>query len=784
MKPVFLKYFASIALSILSFTVLAQSRTISGKVVDENGAGVPNATIQLLNSTTGTTTDGEGVFSLEAEIPNPVVVVRAIGFATKQSAISEGKPNEFILRETILQLPDLVVTAEKEEVNLLSVPYSVSSLEAEKVEQYRVWNIREISTIIPNLYSADPGDNRNVTSIRGIATTSYDPAVATYIDGVNQFSLDTYIAPVFDVERIEVLRGPQGTLYGRNAMGGVINIITKAPGNTLSGFGETSFGSLGQQRHALGVRLPLVKDKLFFGAAGMYEKSDGYYDNRMTNSDFDSRISFTGNYYLTFKPSQPWVVSLNFKHHAHRNDGSFGLSYLDEANEFPYTVNQNATGTLIDNSINSSLKVAYNTGRINVTSLTSYQSNHRYYDQPLDGDFSPLDMITIINDYGKSWNFVQVLTQELKVSSPDTEDRKLNWTAGTYLFLQDNPVKQATRFGENADLMGMDDKNFSIINTTEGVNKGIAFYGQATYKLTPRLSATAGIRYDYEKRKQSVGGEFQPDGSPDAFEMVPRTTGTIDFSAVSPKVSMQYEFNERSTVYGSYARGFRTGGLTQLSSDPSQPPLMAYNPEFSNNFEIGSKNMLLENRLQLNVSLFYVNVMDAQVPTLILPDAITVIRNTGELQTTGVEAELSYTPLRGLSFDYNFGLTRSEYQELNLSQAGEAVNLEGNKQIFTPSTTSRLAAQYTYKPKNSAFGAFVRGELAHTGELYFDLANTISQSPYTLLHARAGVMYKRFELSFWGRNLGDEQYISYAYDFGAVHLGEPRNAGGTLRISF
>lgn len=770
---------------ITPLAVFAQHE-IQGRVIDEDGAGIPNATIQLLNAPFGTTSDEDGNFALEANAAEATLVIRAVGYATRQVRVGGAESNEsFTLKESVVQLPDLVVTAEKEEINLQSVPYSVSALEGPKVEQYRIWNIREISTIIPNLYSADPGDNRNVTSIRGIATTSYDPAVATYIDGVNQFSLDTYIAPLFDIERIEVLRGPQGTLYGRNAMGGVINIITRAPGSKLSGFAEASIGGLGQHRYSAGVRTPLVKDKLFLGVAGMYEKSDGYYTNTFNNTNFDERNSFTGNYYLMYNVSRPLSLTLNFKHHAHRNNGAFGLSYMEEAMANPYTVNQNAIGKLIDNSVNASLRANYRAGSVNITSLTSYQSNLRYYDKPLDGDFSPLDMVTIINDYGKPWNFVKVFAEELKVSSPERPDKNINWTVGTYMFLQDNPVKQTTRFGEDAGLMGIDDKNFSQINTAEGINKGIAFYGQITWKMLERLSFTGGIRYDYEKRKQSVKGEYQHDPDPNPiFETVPDTTATANFAALSPKASLQLDITDNSAIYASYSRGFRTGGLTQLSSDPSQPPLFAYDPEFSNNFEIGSKNVLWQNKVQLNVSLFHISVTDAQVPTLVLPDAITIIRNTGELTSMGVEAELSVTPLRGLSIDYNLGLTNSEYQKLEVSQSGEAVNLEGNKQIFTPSSTSRLVVQYTYKPKGSLIQAFLRGEAAAVGETFFDLANNIRQAPYTLLHARAGVARKNIELSAWGRNIGDKQYISYAYDFGAIHFGEPRNFGASLRVTF
>ena len=134
-------------------------------------------------------------------------------------------------------------------------------------------------------------------------TTSYDPAVATYIDGVNQFTLDTYIATLFDVERIEVLRGPQGTLYGRNAMGGVINIITKQPANNTNGFAEINIGNYNQQRYTLGLRTPLIKNKLFFGVAGVYNRRNGFYTNEFYNNSYDKRNTFTGNYYLKYLPA-------------------------------------------------------------------------------------------------------------------------------------------------------------------------------------------------------------------------------------------------------------------------------------------------------------------------------------------------------------------------------------------------------------------------------------------------------------------------------------------------
>src|SRR4029078_1299097 len=136
------------------------------------------------------------------------------------------------------------------EENVQAIPSSISALSAKSISDYRIWNSKDLTAIVPNLYSANPGDGRNVTSIRGVTSSSYDPAVTTYIDGVNQFTLDTYIPQLFDVTRIAVLRGHQGTLYGRSAMGGVINIITRQPTNETNGFVEINAGKYGEQRYS------------------------------------------------------------------------------------------------------------------------------------------------------------------------------------------------------------------------------------------------------------------------------------------------------------------------------------------------------------------------------------------------------------------------------------------------------------------------------------------------------------------------------------------------------
>ena len=782
----------TITLLGIFIAINTNAQSITGVVQNEKGNPIDGATISILNNSMQTISNQKGYFSFD-ELKNGkyTLSIKSLGYAeiSKEiniNAINNSKSTaiKFILIASTNQLDEVVVTAEKKEELLQKIPASITALNAKQINAFGLWNTKEITGIIPNLYSADPGDNRDVNSVRGIATSSYDPTVATYIDGVNQFSLDTYIPTLFDVERIEVLRGPQGTLYGRNAMGGVINIITKQPNNASSGFADISVGNYNQQRITAGFKTPLIKDKLFFGASILSNKRDGYYTNEFTQSSYDNQNGLSGNYFLKYIVSSCWDINLNFKQLANENQGPFPLVFgTEEALNNPYRLNQNSITTMKDKTSNSSLTIRYTGSGFNFSSQTAYQQNYRYYTNPIDGDFSPIDAISVINNYGSKWNNNKVLTQDFKFTSAPSSNSKLKWTAGAFLFYQDAPVKQATRFGIDANLMMIGDSLFSIINTSTTLKKGFAIYGQATYALSDKLNMSFGLRNDYENQTQSILGEYQRDPSPELYTTTSDTLGRTNFNALSPKLSLDYQVNNNSLWYGSYSKGFRAGGLSPLSSDPSQPPLVGYLPEYSNNFETGIKNNWLNNKLILNIALFYTKVTDAQVPSLILPDAITITKNTGQLSSKGLEAELMFIPTKGVLLQYAFGTTSASYDKLEIASQGASVNLAGKRPIFTPSSTSLLAAQYSY-PVSSELQIMLRGEWKYIGTTYFDLANNIQQSPYHLLNAKLGMEYKKTALSFWAKNLAGTKYISYGYDFGAVHLGDPAIFGTSFSYKF
>lgn len=708
-----------------------------------------------------------------------VLLFYPFSFSTAQT--SETNRKKDTIPVSIKSLEQVLITAEKRETNLQTTAGSISVLSSKQIREARLWSLNGLSGLVPNTYTAHSGDLRNITSIRGIASTSYEQAVATYIDGVSQFTLDTYMPELFDVDRIEVLRGPQGTLYGRNALGGVIHVITKKPSNSISNLSEISIGQYGQTRIGNSVRIPLIKDKLFWGTAVLYEGHGGYFTNAFNNAKYDRQKKVYGSYNLKYYVSDRFNAFLNVKHQINRNHGAFPLAPDSEsAFSDPYRLHQNGITIMHDNNLNATLALKYTSrSGLHFQSQSSWQKNYRFYNDPIDADFSPLDAISIKNNYGKKFNNVNVFTEEFTIQSK--ESSIIKWTAGTYLFLHDNPVKQGTYFGENADLIGMPEKHFTLVTSNIGKNYGSAIFGQLSYPITPSLQLTVGTRWDNEIRKLTVSGEYQKDPNV-IFQTQTDTSGQTKFNAFSPKVGLQWQKKDSQMFFLLYSKGFRAGGLTNLGLGSSQKPLYPYAPEHSHNVEIGWKSQYF-NILRINVTAFYSFIRDIQIPTLIMPDAITIIRNAAKLNSKGLEIEVETNPFKGFEFTYKGGFTDATYSGLSILKEDQMVFYRKNRQIFTPLYTSAAIAQYSIPiTKDKQHYLSFRAEWLANGSQYFDLANQIKQHAYGVLHSRIALKTGKTELSIWGRNLTDKRYLSYGYDFGAVYMAPPRQIGTSLII--
>ena len=763
----------------ISFQSFSQnSFKLSLTVTDEKGVSLPKAQIELLNMVNNASTSKDGKYFFAGLLPRKYELnVCADRYSTywETLTITAYLDKNIKLSSAVATLDAVVVNADKSSANIFKTAASVTSISGKQIQERRIWDINDITGQSPNLYLSNSGDNRNVTGIRGIVTTSYEQAVVTYIDGVAQFSLDTYIPQLNDIESIDIIRGAQSTVFGRNALGGVINITTKKPTNQTSLKVDVNTGNFGQLRTSASFKTPVIKNKLYFGLSVLQDKRDGYFENEFTSSRYDDQSQNMISSQLKYLFSDGWSIQADVKIYNGSNNGAFPLAgSTSSALENPYVLSQNQVATMKDKTSNASIVIRHKGEKTDLIIQSSRQRNYRYYTNSLDADFSPADIVGIYNNYGKDFNNVNVLTNEVRLSSSKQQDSKLSWTVGAYQFIQDNPTKQATAFGKDAGLFGVPDTDFAIISTNIGMNTGLAGFANASLKLNDKFQINAGLRLDNEKRKLTVGSvyEKQPNIS---FTTAEDTTGKSSYSAFTPKIGIQYNYADNGIIYLNYNRGFRSGGLTGISSDPSQIPLSSFNPEFSNMFEAGIKGANSNGRFQYGFVVFLNQVNNIQTPTLILPDAITVTRNSGKLNSSGLEVEMALKPLTGLTLQYAGGITNAKYSDFSTVNNGSNLDLSGKRQIFTPQSTNYLAAQYQNKLGSNDIVA--RIEYNRVGKQYFDFKNEISQDAYGILNMRIAYMLKDWELSLWGRNLTSARYIDYAYDFGAAHLGDPRTYG-------
>lgn len=769
--------FAFLLITLSGFSQETIKLSISAK--NKQGIKVEGIEISLLNSNQLVVVNEKtGIVINNLSKGYYELLITAEGYASViwKGQLDRSQEVSILMESNSIKLDEVVVSSDKKQANILNTPGSISSINAKQIRDMRIWEISDLSGFAPNLFIANSGDNRNVTGIRGMVTTSYDQSVATYVDGVAQFNLDTYIPQLNEIESIDIIRGAQGTFYGRNAMGGVINITTKKPTNATQVNAGVQIGNYGQKRINAAVNAPIIKNKLFLGLSALHDAKNGFYTNEFLNKKFDNQQQTMLNLQMKYFLGKGWSLQADLKQYTAKNDGAFPLvNDMKALFENPYMLSQNLTSSMRDNSRNVSVVAKHKGKKTDITLQHARQRNYRYYENSLDADFSPADIVGIFNNYGKDFNTVNVMTNELRFNSvKSSPDAAFEWSAGIFQFKQKSPTKQATVFGKDAGLFGVPDKNFSIISINKGENDGFAGYGNVSYKINKKITINGGMRIDNENRKLTIGSEYEKKPRA-AFPTMAEKTGKSSYGAFSPKLGIHYQPTEQQFFYLSFSRGFRTGGLTSISADPSQVPLSAYNPEFSNMFEAGIKGKDKNNQFRYAVAIFYNKVMDIQTPLLVLPSAVTIIQNAGEMNAWGLEGEMEVKVTKGLSLQYLGGLTSAKYAVLGAVNNGAQVDLSGNKQVLTPSTTNYFAIQY--KTSIAAHELMFRLEYNHTGKQFFDLANTIEQKAYGLVNIRSSIRTKHFDISVWGRNLMGKKYINYAYDFGAAHLGNPRMIG-------
>ncbi len=781
-----MKSFLYIVLT-LCFVSSVKAQSITGKIQSASGAGIEAATVRILNTDKSAVANKEGRFTIaNISAGNYQLSISSIGFASQvvPVAVSSGATEvSVILQEQQNQLDEVLVSSEKREDKLQKVPLAVSVITDRQLKNYRIWDVRDLEAVAPNLFVIEHAGSTgaNFVNIRGVMGFTPEQSVATYVDGVYQYEYYSAPSQYLDVQRIEVLRGPQGTLYGRNSLSGVVSITTKQPTNAASGQVELNVGNYGQQRYSGTVTFPVVKDKLFASASFMYVQRGAVFTN--DGKPYDKQYGQAFNAGLKYIANAHWNFNLNVKGNYAKDHGAYPwqtVTNIDSLLKTSGAYNVSFSNPNIEERKNLNVSfVARCTGKnINLISISAYNRFSSGYPGNYEADFTNLDILSGNNTYPHGQhNF----SEEVRLSS--SASKRIQWLGGLFAFSQKYSLEQTFNYGADAVII---DPNAPYSTITHGKvnNRGISFFGQVSFDLAKGTKLSVGGRIDNEKRALSRYTDSVKGTS--ITTVVPEAAYTNSFSKFTPKLTLSYDLSSTQLLYVSYAKGYRVGGFNAGASADK----LVYNPENSDNAEIGYKSTFLNNKIRFNAALYYLYLKGHQVSTT--DDGINYYYlNLGNYRNAGVETELAAIVAKGLQAEWNFSYTDGRFTKLNLfdGATGTTKNYDGNRIIFAPPITSMLALQY-----NCAFGksksntsAFIRGEWRQIGDYYFDYYNAEKQDGYGLLNARAGVNVNKYEIAFWMRNLTDKRYITYGSQSPAFPLymvSNPRMWGVTLTGKF
>lgn len=692
--------------------------------------------------------------------PVPEITTNSTGNLTEDETAVKSRPAS--ARGTVT-LDAVMVTAGKREDDVQDIPASISVIDHTQVRDYGVQNSMDIAALAPNLYVTQNGNfmMTSFAAMRGIVgAMTQTPAVGLYVDDVYYTGLDISL---LDVERIEVLRGPQGTLYGRNSEAGVINVVTRRPSDVweaeldLTGGSFESYGGTGS------VSGPIVDDLLKFKAAVRYFETDGYFENRFDDSKDGGRMEKTdARFSMEFTPTDDLDMLLTYDLERYYSPKNAQFAPLDQ-DDLRKNVDVNYDGDSKKDADGVSLRAEYAMDAMRLVSISALRRES--FDSSNDLDTTPLDLMTMTLDKD-----VTSFSQELRLAS-DTVDSDFRWLGGLF-FLSEKDERQYDTWMNFRNMgMPMPGEWLAQKSTTETI--GLAAFGEASYAFAKDFDLTLGLRYDWENKTFDYSQE--PGGRVLSMMGYEAEDGSEDdvFDAWLPKASLSYKVTEQIMPYASVARGFRSGGFNS-----KQQMGTAYKPEFTWNYELGAKTSWFDNRLQVNAALFYIDWTDMQVEVPVPGGSSVSIENAGKASSKGAELELIARPVAGLELIASAAHTYAVYDDY--TQGTEV--FDGNRVINSPDYTLNFGATYRF-----AGGFFVNAGYTHFGEVYFDPANTASQSEYGLVNAKIGYESDHFDIYLFGRNLFDEEYATRAYKMSGTwygRAGEPLTLGLMLSTRF
>ena len=677
------------------------------------------------------------------------------------------------------QLPPLVVTAQKEPADPQSLPLSLTTVAKPTLQNAGINTVSEAGAYGPNVsFTEFTARKLSNARFRGIGASPANPSITTFFDGVPQLNANTSSIDLVDVDQVEFVRGPQSALFGRNALGGLINVTSARPSlSNWSGNLSVPFANSDARDVRGGVSGPLVANTLGMGVSLQYGRRDGYTVNDLTGNDLDSRSAFAGKGQLLWTPMRSWETRLIVNGERDR-DGDYALSDLGGLRQNPHHTARDYEGfthrdifgtTILNRFEGSSLTVSATTGFLDWKTVDS-----------TDLDYTPLPLVTRDNTE-ESFQFTQEVRVANAVNAPiDLSDSvALKWQGGVFFFTQ-NYEQNATRNFSAGFLSPF--LPFPVTQTSPQADLddvGIGLFGQGVITLSGRLDLTAGLRFDHEQKDAILNVFYTP-----AIGPPQQTVADEGFSNVSPQFAAAFHLQPGKTVYVSVANGYKAGGFNAASP----PGTEMYGEEHTWNFEGGLKTMWANGRVAVNAAVFHIDWEDMQLnlPNLFVPGEF-YIANVGGATSSGVELDLNARLHPNVDVFGGIGYTKAEFKDDSISGG---LPVGGNTVPNTPDYTASLGIQLS---RNLSQGAtlYGRAEATFSGAFEYDDLNTERQDAYSLANFRAGVRGRLVFVEGWIRNAFDTKYIPVAFAYGALapsgfigEMGRPRTFGISAGVGF
>lgn len=678
----------------------------------------------------------------------------------------------------------VIVTATKREQSIQDIPASVSQISGTDLSARGISDIENLATSIPNLTYGEFGSNTFI-SIRGIGTTVdsgvAEPSVATYVDGIFLPRSTMAVTKQTDLERVEVLRGPQGTLYGRNATGGAINFVSRAPSDVLEGGGSLTI----EERNGVGVDGYIsgpLGDQAAFRLSGGVEEQDGYVDVLNTGDDLLNRDAWFARGALQFRPSDDLTFDISV-HHEEDDGVNTAQTFITEP------VNVTGLGALLmipvgfstepntiiaDGGASGESETTIISARVNwdLSDSVSFRSTTGYVDHSINSQFDA---------DGTDFFFVNADAFPRESSSFSQEfnlygsAERLDWLIGAYYFEEEFELQLPVSF--NGLLFMSPAPSISAVagDIVEDTTS-YALFGDVSFALTDRLKLNGGLRFNNEEK------EFE-------FFGAPSPAGNLDSDDILPKIGLQFDVNQDVNIYGQWQQGIKSGGH-QLD----RPETFA--AEQLDAFEVGVKSEFMDGALTANAAIFFYDYQDLQA-TITIPPATTLIES-GDAEVSGFEGEVYYAPSSSVRLNFGVSMLDAEYTELTSTDqalpGGPTVDLAGEDLIRAPEFTVNFGGEWRI-PVNSSFigDILLRGDAFHSSDYklaFIDYAET-RQEAYTTVDLSATITdpSDRFALRVFVDNATDEVYLnngSFLATTGAFIgvFSEPRTAGVSLSAKF